>query len=150
MNHAFRRIRDRVAGVHAGTAKRWLLRCFPETCWSTRVPGVVDRLGEDQIEILGTWGAGLATDTRAELRAAGKAIMMLVEEIERLQVEAQGARGASNAPLIGASNTEADQVPAEAASSHSLSTSLRERLGTVIPGRAAFEGGTINRSADRE
>jgi hypothetical protein len=111
---------------------------------------VVDRLGENQIEILRKWGAGLATDTRAELRAAGKAIMMLVEEIERLQVEAQGARGASNAPQGGASDTGADQVPVEAVSSHSLSTSLRERLGVVIPGRSAFEGGTISRSADRE
>ena len=94
---------------------------------------MVDRLDEEQIEILRTWGAGLATDTRAELQAAGKAIIMLVDEIELLQVDAQ--RAASNPPLIETSTTEADQEPLEAVSSQSLSTSLRQRLGAVIPSR---------------
>jgi hypothetical protein len=95
---------------------------------------VVDRLDEQRLEILRTWGAGLATDTRAELRAAGKAIMILIDEIEQLQVDAQRARAPNPSP-IESGNREAEQEPVEAVSSQSLSASLRERLGVVIPNR---------------
>jgi hypothetical protein len=81
---------------------------------------VVDRLDAERIEILKKWGAGLATDTRAEVRAAGKAITVLIDEIERLQVGTQRARGASNPPLIDASEEEAEQDPFEAESSQSV------------------------------
>jgi hypothetical protein len=37
--------------------------------------------------MLRTWGEGLASDGREELRAAGKAILMLIEEIELLNVD---------------------------------------------------------------
>lgn len=98
-----------------------------------------DRLDEEQIEILRKWSAGLATDTRAELRAAGRAIVLLVEEIERLRVDSQRAREGSNTPLIKESTREAERESLEAASSQSLGTSLRERLGAVIPSRATFD-----------
>ena len=99
---------------------------------------MAERLDEEQIEALRKWGARLATDTRAELRAAGKAIVILVDEIERLRVDPQRAGEASNT-LIGASTREAKQESLEAASSQSLSTSLRERLGAVIPTRGTFD-----------
>jgi len=51
-----------------------------------------DRLDEERIEILRGWGAGLAVDGREELRAAGKAITVLVDEIDRLQVDLWNAR----------------------------------------------------------
>jgi hypothetical protein len=44
----------------------------------------MDRLDEDKLEMLRTWGEGLLNDGRDELRAAGRAISMLVEEIESL------------------------------------------------------------------
>jgi hypothetical protein len=47
----------------------------------------MDRLDEERLEMLRTWGEGLLKDDRDELRAAGRAIMMLVEEIERLHVD---------------------------------------------------------------
>jgi len=53
----------------------------------TRLPRVAERLDEDRLEILRTWGAGLSTSGRDELRAAGKAIVMLIEEIDRLQAD---------------------------------------------------------------
>ena len=53
---------------------------------------MVDRLDEERIEILRGWGAGLAADGREELRAAGKAITVLVDEIDRLQVDLWNAR----------------------------------------------------------
>jgi hypothetical protein len=48
---------------------------------------VAERLDEERLEILRTWGAGLSASGRDELRAAGKAIVMLIEEIDRLQAD---------------------------------------------------------------
>jgi hypothetical protein len=87
------------------------------------------------------WGGELATDTRAELRAAGRAILILIDEIERLQVDARRARGEANSPLLDASTREAEQDPVDAESSQSLGASLRERLGAALPGRATFDRG---------
>jgi len=53
---------------------------------------MIDRLDEQRLEILRGWGAGLASDQREELRAAGKAITVLIEEIDRLQVDLWNAR----------------------------------------------------------
>lgn len=53
---------------------------------------MVDRLDEERLEILRGWGAGLSRDQREELRAAGKAIMVLIDEIDRLQVDLWNAR----------------------------------------------------------
>ena len=52
----------------------------------------MDRLDEEKLEMLRTWGEGLVSDGRDEIRAAGKAISMLVEEIERLHVDLWHAR----------------------------------------------------------
>jgi len=67
---------------------------------------VVDRLDEEKLEILRGWGAGLAADDREELRAAGKAITVLIEEIDRLQVDLWNARAVEReafAPLVASS-----------------------------------------------
>ena len=45
------------------------------------------RLDEAKIETLRIWGDGLSGDAREEVRAAGRAITMLVEEIERLNID---------------------------------------------------------------
>ena len=45
------------------------------------------RLDEAKIEILRIWGEGLGGDPREEVKAAGRAITMLVEEIERLNID---------------------------------------------------------------
>lgn len=45
------------------------------------------RLDEAKIEILRIWGEGLSGDVREEVKAAGRAITLLVEEIERLNVD---------------------------------------------------------------
>ena len=102
---------------------------------------MAERLDEERIEILKTWGTGLATDTRAELRAAGKAIMILIDEIEQLQADGRPGQGAPEPPLVDASNEESEQEPVEAVSSQSLGTSLRERLGAVVPGAASYDAG---------
>jgi len=51
-----------------------------------------ERLDEAKIETLRTWGEGLRSDPRDEVRAAGRAITLLVEEIERLNIDLWHAR----------------------------------------------------------
>ena len=60
---------------------------------------MVDRLYEERLEILRSWGIGLASDDREELRAAGKAITVLIEEIDRLQVDLWNARAVEREPV---------------------------------------------------
>ena len=52
----------------------------------------MDRLDEEKLEMLRAWGEGLVNDGRDELRAAGRALLMLVEEIELLHVDLWHAR----------------------------------------------------------
>lgn len=44
-------------------------------------------MNEDEFESLRTWGEALGDDPRPEVRAAGRAIHLLAQEVERLQVE---------------------------------------------------------------
>jgi hypothetical protein len=57
---------------------------------------VSGRLDDEKLETLRRWGAGLGADGRDELRAAGKAILILIEEIERLQVDVWHMRDGSD------------------------------------------------------
>ena len=50
------------------------------------------RLDAEKLDLLRQWGAGLTDDPREEVRAAGRAIGMLIEEIDRLYVEFWHAR----------------------------------------------------------
>jgi hypothetical protein len=75
------------------------------------------RLDSEQIELLRAWGAGLASDDREELRAAGKAITMLVEEIDRLNIDLWNQRAAGEPEPVAAAPPET-----------SLGSALRGRL----------------------
>ena len=86
---------------------------------------MVERLDEERLEMLRSWGTGLSTSSRDELRAAGRAILMLVEEVDRLQVDVWNARAAVNQAV-------------EQRSSQSLASTLRDRLAQ----RQAGEPGT--------
>jgi hypothetical protein len=50
-----------------------------------RLPQTV--LDEEKLETLRRWGDGLTRDGREEVAAAGRAILMLIEEVERLHVD---------------------------------------------------------------
>jgi hypothetical protein len=60
--------------------------------WPVRVSIPRERLDEAKIETLRAWGEGLRSDPRDEVRAAGRAITLLVEEIERLNIDLWHAR----------------------------------------------------------
>jgi hypothetical protein len=55
-----------------------------------------DRLDEHKIDQLRHWGAGLAGAESDELRATGKAILLLIEEIEALHVDLWNTKAASS------------------------------------------------------
>jgi hypothetical protein len=82
---------------------------------------VVERLDEERIEMLRSWGEGLSTSERDELRAAGRAILMLIEEIDRIEADIWNERAA------------AIEAAGEQRSSQSLAASLRERLAQSAP-----------------
>ena len=108
---------------------------------------MAERLDEERLEILRTWGAGLSGSDRDELRAAGKAIVMLIEEIDRLQADVwmageaavQRARIAATTPAV-----EPDPKPEpvqeapriEVDGSEALALTLSERIAR---GRAPTE-----------
>jgi hypothetical protein len=112
---------------------------------------VAERLDEERLEVLRTWGAGLSTNGRDELRAAGKAIVMLVEEIDRLQadvwmageVAAQRARVEAEASAAAevAARTEPTDEPEPAAvqatTTEALALSLSERIRGRVPSEPA-------------
>ena len=50
------------------------------------------RLDAEKMETLRRWGQGLETDERDEIRSAGRAIILLIEEIERLHIDLWHAR----------------------------------------------------------
>ena len=79
------------------------------------------RLDSEQIETLRAWGAGLATDEREEVRAAGKAITLLVDEIDRLNIDLWTVR------TTGETDRPADEPE------QSLGTALRDRLRRRAP-----------------
>ena len=73
------------------------------------------RLKADELEQLRRWGTGLQNDAREEVSAAGRAIVLLIEEIERLHVIAWDRRLYPDEP----------PVPADV---QDLPLSLRRRL----------------------
>ena len=109
---------------------------------------MAERLDEERLEILRTWGTGLSTSGRDELRAAGKAIVMLIEEIDRLQADVwmageaavQRARLAAATPVPESGEPEPEHVPEppriEVDSVETIALSLSERIAR---GRAPTE-----------
>jgi hypothetical protein len=47
----------------------------------------MERLDEQKLELLRRWGEGLTNDEREEVRAAGRAILILSDEIHRLRAD---------------------------------------------------------------
>ena len=117
---------------------------------------MVDRLDSEQIELLRAWGAGLATDERDEVRAAGKAITMLVDEIDRLNIDLWNQRAgeepAPEAPVragarVGAARPAAPAHLALRAGRLARGVgALRRPLRPAVPGTVTYNS---RRSARR-
>ena len=83
-----------------------------------------DRLDEGKIEQLRAWGAGLYADGNHDLRASGKAILLLIEEIERLHVDLWNAKTPQERARAAPSDGD-DRVQG------SMDRTLRARLSRV-------------------
>jgi hypothetical protein len=81
-------------------------------------------LDESKIEQLRAWGAGLFAGGDQELRATGKAILLLIEEIERLHVDLWSAKTTQE-------QGQPDQADEDGHVEASLDRTLRARLSRV-------------------
>jgi hypothetical protein len=103
------------------------------------------RLDDEKLETLRSWGAGLSGDGRDELRAAGKAILILVEEIDRLQVDLWRRRDGvapvvdSEPPAPAERRIEdgAQDFPPAGDPDAGLDSTLRGRVGRLLGARPA-------------
>ena len=84
---------------------------------------MVERLDEQKLELLRRWGDGLVGDPREEVRAAGRAILILIGEHERLQVDLEKERSLQRAAAPGDDDESADEPD--------LQSSLRARLAQL-------------------
>jgi hypothetical protein len=75
-------------------------------------------LNAENLEQLRRWGAGLQKDPREEVAAAGRAILLLIEEVERLHVLVWDRR------LYGVEPEPPEPPP--------LDSSLRSRLRRLV------------------
>jgi hypothetical protein len=80
----------------------------------------MEHLDEEKIELLRRWGEGLQRDEREEIRAAGRAILLLIEEIDQLHVELWNERAAGGA--VASSEDDVVQTVPD------VESSLRARL----------------------
>lgn len=84
------------------------------------------RLDAEKLEVLRGWGDGLSGDEREEVRSAGRAIVLLIEEIDRLHIDLWHLRR-PDADVPGDGDVE---PPADVEEAPDLGTSLRRRLLT--------------------
>jgi hypothetical protein len=81
-----------------------------------------DRLDEHKLTTLRRWGEGLTHDDREEVRAAGRAILLLSDEIERLHIDLWHAQDQRPA------ETEETPPSEEPTTDGDVGTTLRDRL----------------------
>ncbi len=95
---------------------------------------LTSRLDEDKLDQLRRWGNGLAGAENQELRATGKAILLLIEEIEALHVDLWTAKTSRT------EDNDADR-DRDAAETPSLDRALGARLRRL--GRAVKPGSGV-------
>jgi hypothetical protein len=83
-----------------------------------------DRLDEGKIEQLRAWGAGLFADGNDDFRATGKAILLLIEEIERLHIDLWNAKSTHE-------QSRPEHADADGQVHASVERTLRARLSRV-------------------
>jgi hypothetical protein len=89
---------------------------------------LTSRLDEDKLDQLRRWGNGLAGAENQELRATGKAILLLIEEIEALHVDVWTAKTSRTED----NDADRDRDAAEAPSLDRALGSRLRRLGRAV------------------
>jgi hypothetical protein len=85
-----------------------------------------DRLDASKIEQLRAWGTGLTASGGDDLRATGKAILMLIEEIERLHIDLWNAKSTQRETAA-----EVGNDASEIADGALIERTLRDRLSPL-------------------
>jgi hypothetical protein len=85
---------------------------------------LTERLDEAKLDQLRAWGTGLSFHESPDVRATGKAILMLIEEIERLHVDVWNAKAPS-------AEADPEDRSLELDEPDQLALTLRERLGRL-------------------
>ena len=98
-------------------------------------------MDEDQFEAVRQWGEGLQGDPREEISAAGRAIVLLAEEVERLERELWSLKTAVVDPASAADGVPA-MSPPDAVEAGTVDATLRARA-------RHFVGGLYSRPARR-
>jgi hypothetical protein len=114
---------------------------------------VPEPLEEEKLQALSRWSTTLQGDARTEVAAAGRAIAMLVEEVDRLQrllrltraVEALGSPAPE--PEHDAVEPEPEPEPEPQRTLTAEQRSFRERLASrsVFPTRSKSSGDAVER-----
>jgi hypothetical protein len=89
-------------------------------------------MDDEQVLELRTWAQRLATDDRADVRAAGKAIVMLADELSTLRAR----EGVQSDSLVVTPGPPTNAAPPDA-SSADVASSLRTRLRSFVGVRSA-------------
>jgi hypothetical protein len=98
------------------------------------------RLDEDKLEALRRWGRGLRDAGGEEQAAAGRAILMLIEEIERLRLDFLRPREQSASEDAATSETDGD-------TDEPLASTLRERVAQAAGSSPSGEKATTSPQA---
>lgn len=92
-------------------------------------------MDDDQVGELRSWAAGLTTDTRPEVKAAAKAILLLAQDLEAARSQLLEER-----LIREALEASREEPGAESASDEEIDLDLRARLrGYLVPRRTRRE-----------
>jgi hypothetical protein len=86
-----------------------------------------DGLDAEKLDVLRRWGRGLHEDEREEVAAAGRAISLLIDEIERLHVLVWDRKLYPEEPIAAPQGSDEPAEGSEGAE-ETLGRTLRERL----------------------
>jgi len=89
-------------------------------------------MNEEHLAALRKWGEGLRLDGRDEVRAAGKAIVLLCEEVERLEIALWNAQAAAVSSDVSSSMRADEQPPEGEEAEPDATTALRSRLRRLL------------------
>jgi hypothetical protein len=95
----------------------------------------MSRLDEEKLALLRRWGEGLTVDDREEVRAAGRAILMLSDEIERLHIDLWHARDADPDEAADSDEPASEPEP-EPAAEATVGSALRRRIAALALNRS--------------
>jgi hypothetical protein len=92
-------------------------------------------MDDEQVLELRSWAQRLATDDRADVRAAGKAIVMLADELAALR-----ARQRVESDVVAATAPQASTAPEPDPDPAEVASSLRTRIRSLVGVRDHADG----------